>query len=687
MKKKLLMSVLSMSSVLAMMASCTIAPSSSGTNPSNGGTSSSQILLDDNNWEVVSPNGKLRSHIRLVEDDNSIVYSVVKNDGKKDVAVVNESKLGFVLEEEDLSSMLTFEYAEYNNINTSYTNITGRHSYVEDKCSEVKIVFSGYSYYITITMRAYDDGYAFKYDIDAANEDAPTTFNVLEESTQFNIPTGSISYVQPYKTCLSSGDFFAYEEPFERKKVDNLYGKKVSMPMIYNVRGTDTYSLITESGLIGSEFYGTYLESYEEDSSILRTVHTPASAKELDEEKEYEFSYPFSSPWRVGITGSLKEVTESELVEKVYDDVEYWRPDNYDELSDAEKEIYDYEWVEPGVTAWNWLIYSGKVAQNDFSLQRKYVDLAAEMGWKYTILDGGWDSGFSASNFTEFMNYANEKNVKVLVWCNGLASFNNGNKTMLTSQLDTWARYGVAGIKIDFFDGQNANGMQTHQGEDKGTISWYETIYQECAKRKMVVNCHGSNKPTGERRVYPNVINREAVKGNEFKAVDAGTIVNSMFTRMIVGPADFTPVVDPLSDGMTIGSQMAASFLYESGSPSMADYETTYRRSNINGFYKALPSVWDEDEFLGGNLDEYFAMARKSDNDWFVGAINSVTPRQIDIDFSFLDEEATYRAEIYLDGNNKSDLVVQSETITKETKKSFNLKVNGGFAIRLVKQK
>ena len=32
--------------------------------------------------------------------------------------------------------------------------------------------------------------------------------------------------------------------------------------------------------------------------------------------------------------------------------------------------------------------------------------------------------------------------------------------------------------------------------------------------RKMVVVCHGSNKPTGERRVYPNVLSREAVMGN-----------------------------------------------------------------------------------------------------------------------------------------------------------------------------
>ena len=108
---------------------------------------------------------------------------------------------------------------------------------------------------------------------------------------------------------------------------------------------------------------------------------------------------------------------------------------------------------------------------------------------------------------------------------------------------------------------------------------------KECAKRKMVVNCHGSNKPTGERRIYPNVLNREGIKGNENKSVDAATIVNSMFTRMVVGPTDFTPTVDPLSKGMTIGSQIACSVLYESGLPSMADHPQTYARADINELF------------------------------------------------------------------------------------------------------
>ena len=57
------------------------------------------------------------------------------------------------------------------------------------------------------------------------------------------------------------------------------------------------------------------------------------------------------------------------------------------------------------------------------------------------------------------------------------------------------------------------------QMEDKQTIQQYDDFYKIAAKHHMVVNCHGCNKPTGERRKYPNVINREAIRGNEMHNV------------------------------------------------------------------------------------------------------------------------------------------------------------------------
>ena len=42
-----------------------------------------------------------------------------------------------------------------------------------------------------------------------------------------------------------------------------------------------------------------------------------------------------------------------------------------------------------------------------------------------------------------------------------------------------------------------------------------DSITQESAELKPLVNFHGCVKPTGERRTWPNLITREAVYGNE----------------------------------------------------------------------------------------------------------------------------------------------------------------------------
>lgn len=632
---------------------------------------------DKDNWSVSSPDGTLG--VRVGMDATGALYYTVQ---KGDVAVVDQSTLGFAVAEDDLS-FLTFEGEKTERVTGSYDNITGKRSHVEYDCNQTTLTFKAWQFYLDVVMRAYDDGYAFRYAIRGV-DGGEGELTVQEEKTQFALPEDSAVWAQPYVTNKATGKFFSYEEAYMRRKASNLSGKIISMPMLYQAGDSDVYSLVTESGLIGSGFYGSFLEESKEDegTGILQTVRTPATALESDGVT----AYPFTSPWRVGITGSLETVIESELVEKLYDDAEYWKPDDYESLSDEEKATYDYSWVEPGVTAWNWLSYNGSVAQNDWDLQISYVDLAAEMGWKYTILDGGWNSGstFNTDGLTRFCEYAAEKGVKVVVWCDALVDFGNGVKSLLCSKLDQWKNCGVAGIKIDFFDGQNANAPK-FQGEDAAMIKWYETIYQETARRQMIVNCHGANKPTGERRIYPNVINREGIRGNEMKNIDSSVTVNSMFTRGVLGSCDFTPVVTPLSGGLTMAHQMALAVLYESGTPSMADRSAKYAEEQINAFYKSVPAARDETIFLCGKPDEYYCAAIRVGDEWFVAGINGILERSAEIDFSFLGE-GNYTAELFTDAaDNAKAVEKQSKTITSATKETLSMPKNGGFVYHLTK--
>ncbi len=625
-----------------------------------------------NSWVTSSPNGKIKTEV-VMDYAGELSYTVKRNN----VTVIERSALGIDIAEDDLR-LLSVENVKTENVKGSYDNISGKNSKVDYDCNQTTVTFKGWAFEYDLVVRSYDDGYAFRYNVRKCDGTSGTMI-WNEEKTEFALPEGSTIWAQPYNPISSNGNFFAYEGEFQNLRTNELTDIYLSMPMLYKVKGTQTYSLITESDLIGSGFYGTYLKENEnkEGTGVLQTVRTPAGYMTDDN----KISYPFESPWRVGIVGDLKTVQESELVEKVYDDITPWRPDDYDTLSAAEKKIYDYEWVEPGVAAWNWLMYP--YSQADYGLHRRYVDLAQEMGWKYVLVDGGWNDGLQVAKFKEFVKEANDKGVKILVWCHSFNDFALGNVVSLRQKLDLWKSWGVSGIKIDFFDGQSTDSPKFY-GEDTGTIDWYEQIYRECAKREMIVNCHGANKPTGERRIYPNVINREAIKGNEFKGVGAADSVNELFIRRVAGPSDFTPVVNPLSTGMTMVHQMALAVLLESGTPSMADFEQTYENTLIKEFYKHIPALCDETLFLDGEPDRYYVGAVRSGDEWMVAGANAVVPGTAKVSFSFLDDGVTYNAEIFTNHDTDHKKVEKrTAKITKDDIEFFDMVKNGGFIVRL----
>lgn len=629
---------------------------------------------DRESWKVTSPDGTITSTVTM-NIDGELSYSVSKGDTE----VVKKSSLGFTIKEDDFR-LLTLDGKSEKRVTGSYENKSGKHSEVSYDCNETTLTFKGWKFYLDLVMRAYDDGYAFRYGIRAI-DGSSGTITVLDEDTEFALPENASLWTQPYKSSdPKNGNYFAYENAYVYRNVSALGGETLAMPLLYQIGDEDMYSLITEAELIGSGYYGTFLKEATDNygTGILQTVHTPAGCSE----NYNNVSYPFNSPWRIGITGTMNTVVGSELIEKVYDDVEAWKPDNYSELAEEEKAIYDYDWVEPGVCAWSWLRYEQAWQQRDWNLQKQYVDLAADMGWKYTILDGGWDSDFDEAKFLDFMKYAEDNGIKVIVWCDAFRSFANGNIEVLNYTLDLWKQYGIAGIKIDFFSGETVKN-NPHQGEDIDTIKWYETIYQECAKRQMVVNVHGSNKPTGERRKYPNIINREGIYGNEFAAVDSTVTVNHLFTRGILGANDFTPVVNPRNEGLTVAHQMALAVLFESGLPSMADYAEVYYDETIKDFYSAIPTVRDEIIFLSGEPDYYYCAAIKVGDDWFVACANAVTKSSVTIDFSFLGA-GKYVTDFYTD--NEDGVVKTSKDISSSSSETVSVGRNSGFIYHIRKQ-
>ena len=55
-------------------------------------------------------------------------------------------------------------------------------------------------------------------------------------------------------------------------------------------------------------------------------------------------------------------------------------------------------------------------------------------------------------------------------------------------------------------------------------------------------------------------------------------------------------------------------------------------------FLSKVPTVWDDTRVLDAKVGEYVLIARKTGDEWYVGALTNWTPRDLIIDFSFLDD-------------------------------------------------
>jgi alpha-glucosidase len=289
------------------------------------------------------------------------------------------------------------------------------------------------------------------------------------------------------------------------------------------------------------------------------------------------------------------------------------------------------------------------------------------------------------------MAYAREKNVGIILWVVWKTLDNQ-----LEATLNRFEKWGVKGIKVDFM-----------QRDDQGVVNYYQKIAIEAAKRKMLVDFHGSYKPTGLRRPYPNVITREGVRGLEHvKWSDLfipGHEVTVPFIRMVAGPMDYTPgaminaqkedfrpiFTRPMSMG-TRCHQLAMYVVYESPLQMLADNPSNYlKEPECMEFLKRVPTVWDETKVLQAKVADYIAVARRNKDVWYVGAMTDENPRELIIDFSFLDS-SEYIIDSYQDGINAnryaSDYEMMTSYIRPNKKTKIHLAPGGGWAARIHKK-
>jgi hypothetical protein len=387
-----------------------------------------------------------------------------------------------------------------------------------------------------------------------------------------------------------------------------------------------------------------------------------------------ESKLPWLTPWRVIAVGSLKTIAESTLGI---------------DLADPAAQPAGPS-IQPGKASWSWPLLGD--GQTVYDVQKRFIDYAAEMGWRYCLIDSMWDTQIGYEKIKELIDYARGKNVGVLLWYNSNGDWNQAPQTprhlMLTreSRLREFARLkamGVAGLKIDFFG-----------GDGQSMIGYYLDILEDAAPFGLLINFHGATLPRGWQRTYPHLMTMEAIRGLEYVTFEQrnadeepshATVLP--FTRNVFDPMDFTPVVldqiNKIERRTTSAFELALAVIFTSGIQHYAEIPAGMAKAPdyVRDFLRRVPAAWTDMQFLEGLPGEFVVLARQGEGRWYVAGINGkAEPKALTLDLSGLPVRGSGTLISDGDGGNLS---FRRQTVTLDATRRLpvTLKPRGGFVL------
>jgi alpha-glucosidase len=231
-------------------------------------------------------------------------------------------------------------------------------------------------------------------------------------------------------------------------------------------------------------------------------------------------------------------------------------------------------------------------------------------------------------------------------------------------------------------------------------VKHYQKVVELAAKYQLMVDIHEPIKGTGIERTWPNLMTREGARGQEYEGGGITPTHATMlpFTRSLAGGFDYTPGVFDITNytkrtASTLARQLALYVTIFSSMQMVSDRPKYYEDQPAFKFIQDVPVSWEKSVPLLGEIGEYFVMARKErdGDDWFIGGVTNEQPRTVNLGFDFLDDEATYIAEIYCDSDNAHyrDHQLGITILSRKLKRSDRIDVymapGGGFGIRVRK--
>lgn len=656
-----------------------------------------------NNIELSSPDRNLKLVFNLSEKGEPQYQVFWKNQ-----QIMSPSRLGvsFTRGGNLQEGLFLKKVEESETVDYTYPLVVGKTSSARDYYNQVSLSLQEKDYLkreLGIIFRVYNDGVAFRYLFPGASSQKP--LSLASELSEFNFPSDYKCWAQHLPHFNSN-----FEAEFDEVTLCTIYGSAelknpimqylycfdfpadkyhyelVGLPLLVEIPGGPMLA-VAEADL--KNYPGMYLQKTIKDQPRLNSVLSPLRG---GNGVVARFESPGESAWRVIMVGENSgSLIESNIILNLN------RP----------LAIEDPSWIKPGKACWDFL--AGRKVPKELGFEggmnlgtlKYFIDFAAEFNLEYYLIDLGWCPGVTwerenpkvnqlatvdGINMEELAAYAGEKGVGLFLW----ARWDNIRDDM-ERVFSTFREWGIKGVKIDFMD-----------SDDQYMVNWYETCISTAAKYNLLIDFHGAFKATGLTRTWPNYITQEGVKGLEWsntdKNLNARHNVTLAYTRMLVGPMDYTPggfnnILPKDYSYMdfkvitTRAQQLAMFVVYESPLMVLADSPQVYRGKPESEFLKVVPSSWDKTKFIEGKTAEYIIMARQHGKDWYLGGMTNDDEREVNMSLSFLEKGKRYKLTVYEDGSdanvNPTSVNIRELYVENEDMLKIKMAPRGGFAASL----
>jgi alpha-glucosidase len=623
--------------------------------------------LQGGEYNVSSPD----KNITVTCNPQKAIYRV----SYKGESLFADSKLGVIREDEDFfKNLKVMKVSSPALVKDSYSMLTAKKKNITYVATEIVIeTQSASGKKMNIIFRVSNDGVAFRYEFPETSSDKK---KITSEETTFHFQEGTKAWLQPKAEAQSGWEHSnpSYEAHY-MMDIDAGTPSPTKNGWVYPAlfKYKDVWMLITEAAL-GKTYCGTDLQQNAPDREY-KIGFPQAPEIFTGGALNPESSLPWKTPWRIIVLGDMKTIVESTL--------------GTDLALPAIK--MDNSFIKPGKASWSWILK--KDDSTVFKVQKKYVDFAADMKWQCCLLDATWDKLMGYDSVRILSEYAQKKNVGLLLWYNSAGDWNTVKFTpkdkLLTheSRVKEFSRLhsmGIKGIKVDFFS-----------GDGQSMINYYQDILEDAAANQILVNFHGATLPRGLHRTYPNLMTTEAVFGYEMITFGQNNAdkapehsVMSALVRNAFDPMDFTPMnlykIPRIKRVTTSAFELATSVIFLSGIQHYAESPDGMKHvpEYVKDFLRKLPNSWDGVKFIDGYPGKLYVVARKGGNRWYVSGINGENvEKSLTLDLSFLKNK---KGQLIASGNATSDEPSFSTTVVTvpaSGKININLKGNDGFVM------